>query len=84
MTKTADFSYITGTDGFTSIMPNTPEAEREYNRIMVAGAVRLLPYEFAAFKAQARKAGYSVRKSVANVNLDEIIDADLLLNGLLA
>jgi hypothetical protein len=31
----ADFSYMTGSDGFTSILPDTPEAEREYNRIFL-------------------------------------------------
>jgi hypothetical protein len=31
----ADFSYMTGSDGFTSILPDTPEAEREYNRIVL-------------------------------------------------
>jgi hypothetical protein len=81
-TKAADFSYITGSDGFTSVMPNTIDAEREYNRIMIGGAFRLMPHEFAAFKSDARAAGYTVRKAKTTVSLDEIIDVDLLLKGL--
>ncbi len=59
----ADFSYITGSDDFTSVLPNTPEAEREYNRIFAeTGGVRLAPSEFDEFRQNARAAGYSVRK----------------------
>lgn len=59
----ADFSYTTGNDGFTNIFPNTPEAEREYNRIFaVTGGMRLAPWEFDRFQKDARSAGYSVRK----------------------
>lgn len=69
---TADFSYITSKDGFTSVMPNTAAAEAEYNRIFAHGVVRLMPHEFTAFKAQARTAGYSVRKAVAKLNIDDL------------
>jgi hypothetical protein len=59
----ADFSYMTGSDGFTLIFPNTTEAEREYNRIFAeTGGVRLAPFEFDQFRQNARAAGYSVRK----------------------
>jgi hypothetical protein len=59
----ADFSYMTGSDGFTCILPNTPEAEREYNRIFAETEVlRLAPWEFDNFRQNARAAGYSVRK----------------------
>ncbi|GGG87092.1 hypothetical protein [Edaphobacter dinghuensis] len=59
----ADFSYMTGSNGFTSVFPNTPEAEREYNRIFAeTGGVRLAPWEFDTFRQNARAAGYSVRK----------------------
>ena len=58
----ADFSYRTGSDGFTSVYPDTPEAEREYNRIFAeTGAMRLTPWEFDEFRQNARAAGYSVR-----------------------
>jgi hypothetical protein len=59
----ADFSYRTGSDDFTSVYPNTPEAEREYNRIFAeTGAMRLAPFEFDKFRQNARAAGYSVQK----------------------
>lgn len=71
----ADFSYITGTDGFTSIAPNTNQAELEYNRLFAeTGGIRLMPHEFSAFKTAARKAGYSVRvEKVSAVNLDDLL-----------
>jgi len=63
----ADFSYITGSDGFTSILPDTPRAEREYNRIFAeTGSLRLTPWEFHEFRQNARAAGYSVRKLTPN------------------
>jgi len=63
----ADFSYITWSDGFTSILPDTPEAEREYNRIFAeTGSLRLTPWEFHDFQQKARAAGYSVRKHTPN------------------
>ncbi|WP_263356579.1 hypothetical protein [Acidicapsa ligni] len=63
----ADFSYMTGSDGFTSILPDTPEAEREYNRIFAeTGSLRLTPLEFHEFRQKARAAGYSVRKLTPN------------------
>jgi hypothetical protein len=70
----ADFEYVTSTDGFTSIMPNTPEAVAVY-KIMYSlnGVHRLMPQEFAAFKSQARRAGYSVRKA-KRVFIDDIIE----------
>lgn len=59
----ADFTCITGSDGFTSIFPNTQEAEREYNHIFAeTGGIRLAPWEFDKFRENARSAGYSVRK----------------------
>lgn len=59
----SDFTYMTGSDGFTSVFPNTPEAEGEYNRIFAeTGAVRLAPWEFDTFRQNARAAGYSVQK----------------------
>lgn len=60
---TADFSYITSSDGFTSICPNNSSAENCYNAIFADGAYRLMPHELTAFKSQARNAGYSVTKS---------------------
>lgn len=61
----ADFSYMTGSDGFTSVYPNTPEAEREYNRIFAeTGGLRLTPWEFDTFRQNARAAGYSVREQM--------------------
>lgn len=64
-------------------MPNNLKAELEYNQIFADGATRLMPHEFAAFKSQARKAGYSVRKS-SPVSLDDIMGMDVLglLEGL--
>lgn len=49
----ADSNYMTASDGFTSVFPNTPEAEREYNRHLcrdrrraaAAMEVRLVPAE---------------------------------------
>lgn len=62
-----DFSYVTGSDGFTSILPDTPEAEREYNRIFAeTGGLRLTPWEFRDFRQNARAAGYSLRKQTPN------------------
>lgn len=59
----SDFTYMTGSDGFTSVFPDTPDAEREYNRIFAeTGAVRLAPWEFDTFRQNARAAGYSVQK----------------------
>lgn len=78
----ADFSYITGNDGFTSIMPNTSQAEVQYNTIFAGGGFRLTPHEFKVFRSQARAAGYSVRKSDSKVDMQTIIDVDLLLSGL--
>jgi len=72
MKPSADFSYITSKDGLTSVMPNTVAAETEYNRIFADGVVRLMPREFAAFKAQARAAGYSVRKSIPALSIDDL------------
>jgi hypothetical protein len=79
---TADFSYITGKDGFTSVMPNTSQAEVQYNTIFADGGYRLMPHEFKAFRSQARQAGYSVRKAESKIDLDTIIDVDLLLGDL--
>jgi hypothetical protein len=59
----ADFSYMTGSDGFTSVFPDTPKAEREYNRIFAeTGGLRLTPWEFDSFQQNARAAGCSVRQ----------------------
>lgn len=71
----ADFSYITGKDGFTSVIPNTAQAEAEYNRMFAeTGTMRLMPHEFAAFRSAARKAGYSVRvASAPKMNLDDVM-----------
>jgi hypothetical protein len=60
---TPDFEYTQSKDGFISLMPNTADAIDTYNNIFANGAHRLMPHEFAAFKSQARKAGYTVRKS---------------------
>lgn len=79
---TADFSYITARDGFTLVMPNTSQAEVQYNTIFANGGYRLMPHELRAFRSQARAAGYSVRKSESKMDLQTIIDVDLLLNGL--
>jgi hypothetical protein len=58
-----DFTYMTGSDGFTSVFPDTPKAEHEYNRIFAeTGGVRLAPWEFDTFRHNVRAAGYSVRK----------------------
>lgn len=67
----SDFTYMTGGDGFTSVFPDTPEAEREYNRIFAeTGGVRLTPWEFETFRQNALAAGYSVRKhEPANANM---------------
>ena len=67
-----DFEYTQSKDGFAAIMPNTPEAVATYNSIFADGAHRLMPHEFAAFKSQARKAGYTVRKSKP-VSMDSIL-----------
>lgn len=59
----SDFTYMTGSDGFTSVFPDTPEAEREYNRIFAeTGGVRLAHWEFDTFRQNAHAAGYSVQK----------------------
>ena len=70
-----DFLYIAGKDGFTSIIPNSAQAEAEYNRMFAeTGAMRLLPHEFAAFRSAARKAGYSVRIAPApKMNIDDLM-----------
>jgi hypothetical protein len=58
-----DFSYMAGSDGFTSICPNTADAEREYNRIFAETiGLRLAPWELDKFRQNARAAGYSARK----------------------
>ena len=76
MTTNSDFSYTVCKDGFIAIMPNTKQAEAEYNRMFAeTGAMRLMPHEFKAFQAAARKAGYSVRKAAQIKS----IDADALL-----
>lgn len=78
-----DFSYTTGDDGLVSILPNTPEAEREYNRIFAeSGSMRLMPWEFDAFRKKARSAGYSVRKQEpANARISAEDLARLLEHG---
>ena len=64
----ADFSYTTGSDGFTSVYPDTPQAEREYNRIFAeTGGVRLSPWEFDTFRQNAIGAGYSVKRQEASI-----------------
>jgi hypothetical protein len=72
----ADFSYMTGSDGFTSILPYTSEAELEYNRIFAEpGRSRLTPWEFDEFRKNARAAGYSVRKHKpvnAEISVEEL------------
>ena len=73
---TPDFSYMQGSDGFVSIMPNTPAAEDTYNRMYADGVYRLMPHEFAAFKSQAKRAGYTVRKAQP-VSIDSL-DLSLL------
>lgn len=74
---TPDFEYVQSKDGFFSVMPNTADAIATYNKIFANGAHRLMPHEFAAFKAQAHKAGYSVRKSKP-VTTDVLAALDLL------
>ena len=65
----ADFSYTTGSDGFTSVYPDTPQAEREYNRIFAeTGGVRLSPWEFDTFRQNAIGADYSVKEHEASVS----------------
>lgn len=59
-----DFRYVQSADGFVSILPNTPDALATYNRMFADGVYRLMPNEFAAFKSQARRNGYTVRKAV--------------------
>lgn len=83
--KKVDFRYITGNDGFTAIMPETVEGEREYNRIFADGVIRFTPQEFKAFKSQANRAGYRVCKAYP-VSLDDIMGMDVLelLEGLSA
>lgn len=59
----SDFTYMTGSDGFTSVFPDTSEAEHEYNHIFAeTGGVRLTSWQFDSFRQNARAAGYSVRK----------------------
>lgn len=74
----ADFSHMTGIDGFTSIFPDTPDAEREYNRIFAGtGGLRLTPSEFHDFRQSARAAGYSVREHTPNdagISVEELAD----------
>ncbi len=49
---------------FTSIFPVSAPAIAEYNRLNLGdGTGKLLPMEFEAFKAQARRAGYSVKRA---------------------
>lgn len=78
-----DFTYMTGSDGFTSVFPDTPEAEREYNCIFAEnGGVRLTPWEFNAFRQNARAAGYSVREhkpanaGMSNDKLARLLESD--------
>lgn len=70
---TPDFEYITSADGFASIMPNTPDAVATYNATFADGFSRLMPHELTAFKSQARKAGYTVRKAKpVSVDIDTL------------
>lgn len=68
----SDFEYITGKDGFTSVMPNNDQALKvwESNEALHS---RLMPHEFAVFKSQARAAGYSVRKARPVQSMDDIL-----------
>lgn len=72
--RIADFEYVTSKDGFTAIMPNTPEAVATYNGMYTEGVYRLMPHEFAAFKSQAKRAGYTVRKAKP-VSFDGLLEA---------
>jgi hypothetical protein len=58
----ADFTYTTSPDGYTAIIPNTPDAVSTYNTIYKDGVYRLDSRELKAFQDQARRAGYTVRK----------------------
>lgn len=74
----SDFNYTNGTDGFTAIYPNTPQAVDMFAKVIeVTGGFRLLPNEFKAFASQARKAGYSVRKEVVAAISDDELMAEL-------
>lgn len=78
---TPDFSYTQCADGFIAIAPNTPQAEREYNRMFAeTGGMRLMPHEFKGFQVAARKAGYSVRKEVPS----KLVITDEMLAELMA
>jgi hypothetical protein len=68
----SDFEYITSSDGFTSVFPNTTEATEVYNA-NEALHVRLLPHEFKGFKDQARLAGYTVRQSKPVRSMDQVL-----------
>lgn len=77
---TPDFSYITAADGFTSIIPNTRDAEASYNQMFGRGAYRLMPNELAAFKTQAKAAGYTVRVC-PKISKRDVAELDLLLEA---
>ena len=63
---------------FTAIYPVSAQGIAEYNRLNLGdGTGKLLPHEFAAFKAQAKRAGYSIRKAQAPKTTIEAILKDL-------
>ena len=68
----SDFEYITGKDGFTSVMPNNEQSLKVWQSNEALHS-RLMPHEFTAFKSQARAAGYSVRKTRPVQSMDEIL-----------
>jgi hypothetical protein len=77
---TPDFEYTHSKDGFISLMPNTADAIDTYNTIFANGAHRLMPHEFSAFKSQARKAVYTVRKSKP-VSLAALLEMDAMMES---
>ena len=59
-----DFTY-TESDGMFTIFPETPAAEHTRSAVLATlGYNKLLPHEFEAFKAQAKRAGYTIAKAV--------------------
>lgn len=77
----ADFNYTEGEDGLVSIVPNTLDAISTYNSMYSEGVYRLMPHEFAVFKAQARRSGYTVRKAVpVKIDYSDELLLDLIGN----
>jgi hypothetical protein len=75
-----DFEYAQHDSFFVTLYSNTPQADTELSRFMIAndGSNKIPVFQFPQFKKQIKDAGYTIRKAKKSKQAINDILAELM------